>query len=187
MLVIASHACAQTQPGSLPPLTADGKFRIHALRVITPDKWLGWAAYSGLQQLRNDPHEWGQGARGFERRFAANAGYTTVRNVLGFGLDSTLHEDPRYYKSTRSGIRARTADALRQILICHTDSGGERFAFSRFGSAYGTGFIANSWLPKSANTAGDAVINGTLSLAGDAGANVFLEFWPNIKKRVRHK
>ena len=187
MLAIASHAHAQTQPGSLPPITVGDKFRIHALRVITPDKWLGWAAYSGLQQLRNDPHEWGQGGTGFGRRFAANAGYTTVRNVLGFGLDSSLGEDPRYYKSKRSGIRPRTADALRQVLICHTDSGGERFAFSRFGSAYGAGFISLAWMPKSASSAGDAVINGTLSIAGDAAANVFLEFWPDIKKRLRRK
>ena len=181
------HVCAQTQPGSLPPISAGDKFRIHALRVITPDKWLGWAAYSGLQQLRNDPHEWGPNISGYGRRVAANAGFTTVRNVLGFGLDSTLHEDPRYYKSRRGGIRSRTVDALRQVLICHTDNGGERFAFSRFASAYATGFIATAWMPKSASSAGDALINGTLSLIGDAGANVFLEFWPDIKKRLRRK
>jgi hypothetical protein len=187
LAIVPGHVYAQTQPASLPPITVGDKFRIHALRVITPDKWLGWAAYSGLQQLRNDPREWGPNVSGYGRRVASNAGYTAVRNVLGFGLDSTLHEDPRYYKSKRSGIRPRTADALRQIFIGHTDSGGERFAFSRFGSAYGTGFIAIAWMPKSASSAGDALINGTLSIAGDAGANVFLEFWPDIRKRLRRK
>jgi len=185
--MVPAHVHAQTQPGSLPPIGAGDKFRIHALRVITPDKWLGWAAYSGIQQLRNDPHEWGQGATGFGRRFAANTGYTAVRNVLGFGLDSTLHEDPRFNKSRRTGIGPRTKDALRQILICHTDSGGERFAFSRFGSAYATGFISLAWMPRSASSPSDGIINGTLSIAGDAGANVFLEFWPDIKKRLRRK
>src|SRR6266852_1826488 len=124
LAVVPANVYAQTQPGSLPPIGVADKLRIHALRVIMPDKWLGWAAYSGLQQLRNDPREWGQGATGYGRRVASNAGYTAVRNVLGFGLDSTLREDPRYYKSKRTGFKPRTADALRQIFICHTDSGG---------------------------------------------------------------
>ena len=187
MAVVPANLYAQTQPGSLPPIGVADKLRIHALRVIMPDKWLGWAAYSGIQQLRNDPREWGQGATGYGRRVASNAGYTAVRNVLGFGLDSTLREDPRYYKSKRTGFKPRTDDALRQIFICHTDSGGETFAVWRFGSAYGAGFIQNAWMPRSASTVSDAFINGSLSIAADAGANLFYEFWPDIKKRVRHK
>ena len=187
MAIVPASAYAQTRPGSLPPIGVADKFRIHALRVITPDKWLGWAAYSGIQQLRDDPREWGQGASGYGRRLASNAGYTAVRNVLGFGLDSTLREDPRYYKSKRTGFKPRTAEALRQVFVCRTDSGGETFAVWRFGSAYGAGFIQNAWMPKSSNTASDAMIIGSLSIAGDAGSNLFLEFWPDIKKRLRRK
>jgi hypothetical protein len=163
------------------------KLRIHTLRVVSWDKPVGWAAYSGLQQLRNSPHEWGQGATGYGRRFASNAGYTVVRNALGFGLDATLRQDPRYFKSKRRGFGPRTADALRQIFVSRTDRGGETFAFWRFGSAYGAGFIANTWMPKSSNTAGDAMINGTISIGADAAANLYYEFWPDIKKRLRHK
>ena len=187
MAIVPANAHAQTQPGSLPPISVTDKLRIHALRVITPDKWLGWAAYSGIQQLRNDPREWGQGATGYGRRVAANAGYTAVRNALGFGLDSALREDPRYYKSKRTGFKPRTAAALRQIFICRTDGGDEAFAVWRFGSAYGAGFIANAWMPKSASTISDAIINGTLSIAADGGANLFYEFWPDIRKRLWRK
>jgi len=187
LAIVPASAYAQTRPGSLPPIGVADKFRIHALRVITPDKWLGWAAYSGIQQLRDDPREWGQGASGYGRRLASNAGYTAVRNVLGFGLDSTLREDPRYYKSKRTGFKPRTAEALRQVFVCRTDSGGETFAVWRFGSAYGAGFIQNAWMPKNSNTVSDAFINGSLSIAGDAGANLFVEFWPDIKKRLRRK
>jgi hypothetical protein len=42
-------------------------------------------------------------------------------------------------------------------------------------------------MPRSASSPSDGIINGTLSIAGDAGANVFLEFWPDIKKRLRRK
>ncbi len=182
-----ANVCAQAVAGSLPPIGVGDKLRIHVLRVVSPDKPVGWAVYSGLQQLQNQPREWGQGASGYGRRFASNAGYTAVRNVLGFGLDSTLREDPRYHKSQRAGFRFRTADALRQIFVCRTDSGRETFAFWRFGSAYGAGFIANAWMPKSANTPGDAMINGTISIATDTAANLFYEFSPDIKKRLRRK
>lgn len=185
--MVPAQVYAQTQPGSLPPIGVADKLRIHALRVVSPDKWVGWAAYAGLQQLRDSPPEWGQGASGYGRRFASNAGYTAVRNVLGFGLDSTLHEDPRYHKSKRTGFGPRTADALRQIFVCHTDSGGETFAVWRFGSAYGAAFISNTWMPTSANSPSDAMISGTLSIGADAAANLFYEFWPDIKKRLRRK
>jgi len=42
-------------------------------------------------------------------------------------------------------------------------------------------------MPKNSNTVSDAFINGSLSIAADAGANLFLEFWPDIKKRLRRK
>ena len=187
MAIAPAHVYSQTQPGSLPPIGVADKFRIHALRVVSPDKWVGWAAYSGLQQLRNDPHEWGQGASGYGKRFASNAGYTAVRNVLGFALDASLGQDPRYHKSQRAGIKSRTADALRQVFVTRTDSGGEAFALWRFGSAYGAAFIANTWMPKSSNSPGDAMVNGTISIGADAAGNLFYEFWPDIKKRLRRK
>jgi len=148
---------------------------------------VGWAAYAGLQQARNDPRQWGQGAEGYGKRFASNAGYSAVRNALAFGLDSALGEDPRYYRSRRSGVWPRTKDVLRQLFICRKDSGGEAFAFWRFGGAYGAAFVSNTWLPKGANSAGDALVSGTLSISADAGVNLFNEFWPDIKKRLHRK
>jgi hypothetical protein len=31
------------------------------------------------------------------------------------------------------------------------------------------------------------VVRGTVTLAADAGNNVFLEFWPDIKKKLFHR
>jgi hypothetical protein len=39
--MVPANSYAQTEPGSLPPISVADKLRIHALRVISPDKVLG--------------------------------------------------------------------------------------------------------------------------------------------------
>lgn len=176
---------SQNSQGSLAPIGVTDKLLIHAQWTVWPDSLLLSAAYAGWRQWRNDPAEWGQGAAGYGRRFASNLGYSAVRNAVGFALDSSLREDPRYFRSKRTGLWPRTRDVYKQTFIGRTDSGRSTFAFWRFGSAYSAGFISNAWEPKSVNSVGDALVIGTLRIAGDTAANWFREFWPDIKRKLR--
>jgi hypothetical protein len=178
---------SQTLAPSAHPIGVADKLRFHAQRVVSPASLLGWAAYSGWQQWRDVPREWGQGASGYGQRYASNLGYMAVRHAMGFALDSSLHEDPRYFQSKRIGVLARTGDVVRQTFISRTNSGRETLAVWRVGSAYGAGFVSNAWLPKSAASAGDALMTGTLAIVSDTGLNWFREFWPDIRKKLRRK
>lgn len=170
---------------SAPPLGLSGKFSYHAKSLVDPAEFLREGISAGFQQLLDTPHEWGQGAEGFGRRYASSFGSTILRQSITFGLDSTLREDPRYFRSGETKVSERIKSALMQALICHTDSGGRSFAFARVGGAFGAEFISNAWRPRSVNAPGDALIRGGATMAVSAGTNVLREFMPEIKKLLK--
>jgi hypothetical protein len=59
-------------------------------------------------------------------------------------------------------------------------------AFSRFAGAYGAGFIANTWEPRSQNDAGHALERGSTALLSSVGWHIFEEFWPDIRGAFHH-
>ena len=104
-----------------------------------------------------------------------------------FTLDSIGHQDPRYYRAGEGAYLERTRHALGQVFLGHTDSRKKTLPFVRFAATYGVAFLANSWNPDRLSDNRHAVVRGTVTLAADAGNNVFQEFWPDIKKKLFHR
>jgi hypothetical protein len=180
-------AVAPNSTPASPPLGVEDKLKLHVKRMIQPTVFLKSAASAGLQQLRDSPPEWEQGAEGYGRRYASSYGFNGFKNIVQFGLDSTLREDPRYFATGKKGFASRAFYAALQAVYCYTDSGRRRFAFARVGSAYSAGFISGLWEPDRVATAPKALLRGSQSVGIDAGTNVFKEFWPDIKKKLRRK
>ena len=174
-------------PLAAQPIGVVDKLEYHAKRVVDPGFFLAAGAAAGFQQLYNKPPEWGQGAAGYGRRYGSAFGANVAREVVGFGLDSLLHEDPRFFRLGRGDFMARSGSALVQVAVTHTDSGGRSLAVWRIGGAFGAGFISNAWRPPSQNKASDAMVFGGLALAYDGARNIFMEFWPDIKRKLLKK
>lgn len=164
-----------------PPLDAYEKLEVHAVRSFGPAPLIGCALGAGLKQVENDPREWMQGVAGYGRRYASIEGYVAVQNALAFGLDSVLHEDPRYFRSTRKGFFPRLAHAFSYSFITRTDDGTIRISTWRLASNYGGAWIVNTWMPHRLTTTGDVLMRGTLGLALDTGSNLGTEFLPDLK------
>jgi len=160
------------------------KLRFHAVSAYGPGALLGSAAYVGLLQEVNFPREWGQGGVGYGRRLGSTLAYSGLRNAMSFGLDTALHQDPRYDRSNDTGFWRRTKHAFRRTILTRTDSGGETFATWRFGSAYGANFISNEWYPDRVNTVKLGLTEGTTQIGFDLLANIGSEFWPDVKKKI---
>jgi hypothetical protein len=99
-------------------------------------------------------------------------------------LDSTLHEDPRYFRSGSGSFLRRAGHAFRGTILTHTDHGTETLSFWRFGSAYGAAYLSNQWYPARLNTVGLGFSEGSLRLGFDLASNLASEFWPDIKRMV---
>ncbi|MCU1263334.1 MAG: hypothetical protein JWO80_6219 [Bryobacterales bacterium] len=175
-----------TEEGS-PALGAREKFDIHAYRMGAPRVFAGYLFVAGLQQMQNSPGQWGRGFDGFAKRYGTDLGVNAMREGFSYGLDTVTHEDPRFFRSEKTGVGPRMKDALLQVLVAHTDSGGRNFAYGNVLSAYGSSEIATNWLPSRHDSVGDGMIYGTLLLAGDAGRNAFREFWPDIRRKLRDR
>jgi hypothetical protein len=163
------------------------KLRYHAEGLWGPWALGGTLAYAGLLQELNAPKEWGYGWVAYGRRVASTEACGIIHGVLAFGLDTTLHQDPRYFRSERKGLWRRMAHAARDTILTHTDAGGETFSTWRFGSAYGAAFISNLWYPDRLDTVRLGFEQGSLRVGFDLITNLSKEFWPDIKKKLwRH-
>jgi hypothetical protein len=179
--------CAVPVAGIAQPvysLDVAGKLEFHAASVYSPLWTVEAAAYAGILQGFDSPREWGQGAGAYGQRFASIAGACGIHAVLAFGLDSTLHEDPRYFRSLSSGFWHRTAHALRGTILTHTDRGGETLSAWRLGSAYGGAYLSDQWYPDRLNTVRRGAMGGTLRLGFDFASNIGFEFWPDVKRKI---
>jgi hypothetical protein len=182
--------CAMPVAGiaqSADSLDLTGKLRFHAESVYSPWALAGSAAYAGILQADTAPTEWGQGWASYGKRFGSTVGYTAVYGALAFGLDSTLHQDPRYFRSLNTGFWRRTGHALRGTILTRTDSGGETLSTWRLGSAYGAAFLSNQWYPDRLNTVRLGIAQGSLRLGFDFAANMGSEFWPDVRRKVLHR
>jgi hypothetical protein len=93
-------------------------------------------------------------------------------------------QDPRYYRSLRSGFWHRSAHALRGTILTRTDSGGETLSTWRIGSAYGAAFLSNFVVSARLDTARQGFVDGSLGLGLSFASNLGAEFWPDPKKKV---
>jgi len=185
VLLCAVAVAAMAQP--VDSLDLNGKLRFHAESFYRPSSMAGYAAYAGILQGVGSPAEWGQGGGAYGKRLASTVGGSAIHGVLAFGLDSTLHQDPRYFRSRNIGFWRRTGHALRGTVLTRTDRGGETLSTWRIGSAYGAAFLSNQWYPDRLNTVRRGLQQGSLRLGFDLVSNLGAEFWPDLKHKFLHR
>ncbi|HKG59262.1 MAG TPA: hypothetical protein VKB05_05735 [Pyrinomonadaceae bacterium] len=138
---------------------------------------LAWSAgAAGIDQWRDHPEEWGQGMKGFGRRYASNLGQNAIQQTVTYGLDEAFGLDTGFKKSTREGFGARLKDALLQNVTSRTKSGKRVISAPRFAGAYSGGIISReTWYPERYSYK-DGLRAGTANLLTGFGINVIREF-----------
>lgn len=143
---------------------------------------------AAIGQVRNSPYEWGQGMGGYADRYASSFGSNLSRQTFAFVLDSAFHEDPRYFPSEGKSMKVRGLNAIKQVFLCKTDSGGDSFAWARVISQFGAGQFTNVWQPRSSSSIGDGVNRAFIGLGADAVYNLMQEFIPFTRPHsLRHR
>ena len=171
---------------SVQPLSPKEKLEFCLNATFGPVGLLGSGLSAGVDQWRDYPKEWGQGAEGYGRRFAASLGQRTVENSLRFVTTTALHEDPRYFASDQKSFSRRVRHAIASVFATRTDSGGRRLNVSELASTVGSQFIANQWYPPRVATTNDALRESAITLGLDAARNLAKELWPDVRKLLGH-
>jgi hypothetical protein len=164
------------------PMTQQEKFHYYLRKTYDTQTLFFSAVSAGIRQARDTVPEWGQGMEGYSKRFASSYGQRVIDKTIVFGLGSILHEDPRYYKSEKSGVWRRVLHAVGQSFVAHKDSGGIRPKYSSFVGLSAAVCISRQWYPASEQTAGEYLKEGAITFGADIAKNIIREFWSNSKR-----
>ncbi len=174
---------------SAPPFTVRDKFDYRVVQTFGLRGFAGAAIGAAIGQARDAPHEWGQGVGGFADRYASGFAGNLSRQTFAFVLESTFHEDPRYFPSEDKSKKLRALNAVKQIIFAKNDNGTDTFAYARIFSNFGSAQLVNVWQPKSTGSVNSGLIRGLIGLGADAAYNFMQEFIPftrPISLRHRH-
>lgn len=175
-----------TKSTSWHAITQKERAKIFAHGAFGPSAIAGAAAVGGLNQERDKPSVWPQGAGGYMRRFGSALGQHVVKESIMYGVGNLHHEDPRHYRSHESGFWPRTKYAVKSTFVVpRTDREGNTIAAGRLSGDFGAGMVSRAWWPTTTGVVTSGLETGGISLGVDVGANVVREFWPDIHKKFR--
>ena len=151
-------------------------------RVVNAHSLASIGGGAALGQIRNSPHEWGQGASGFGKRLASGAGRFVIKTGVQAGVGGLHHEDLHYHRSNLHGTLPRLGYAVKSTFwVPRKNRPGHTMALGRVSGNMSAGLISRAWMPASASGIGAGVASGGIGLAGDVGYHVVREFWPRGK------
>jgi hypothetical protein len=162
------------------PLTQSERARRYAKSMFSLEAIGRAAAGAGLQQWRNTPHEWDQGAEGYGRRFASSFGENVVRQTITYAVSSAIDEDNRYFRSERTGFGSRTMYAVESAFLARRSDGTRRLSYSRITGLVAAAFISRAWQPPSERGPSHAAANVGTTVGAEIGFNVVREILPDL-------
>jgi hypothetical protein len=170
------------------PLSPSQKFRLFFKSSTDPWPFLLAGVVSGIGQINNSPPEWGQGLKGYAKRFGGDYADAFIGNFFGNAvLPVMLKEDPRYFqKGTGSAVK-RVLWAASSTFWCRRDNGKWGPNYANVGGNLIGSAIARAYYPESERNVHETISDGlTVSVEGIAGAEV-IEFWPDIARMMKRK
>lgn len=153
------------------------KLRNYFFDAFGPYPIVGAGIAAGINQADRTPPEWGQGARGYSKRFRSDFGIAAVTTTTRYGLSQAFHEDTLYYRCECKGVFRRLSHAVISTFTARRGEDGHRvFSFPDLVAPYaGTMTAVYGWYPGRYNCK-DGFRMGNYSLLGYVGGNIALEF-----------
>jgi hypothetical protein len=167
------------------PLKPKQKFRLALRTALDPVTFFTPSTLAGIQQARDTYPDYGQGAAGYAKRYAANYGDLFIGRMLGSAVfPSLFHQDPRYFYQGTGSIASRTWHALSFAFICRGDDGRRQFNYSHILGNFAAGSITNLYRPANNRGISLTVENALLHTGTNAAGNLAREF---ALKSITHK
>ena len=191
---LSANSQEATKPQSTDPATADKqssaqtptqdyvfptrreRFDRYVSSTVGPFRLMQTTVTAGIDQWNDSPEEWGQGMKGYGKRFASGLGRNAIQQTITYGLDSALEQDTGFRKSKREGFFPRFKDALIQNVTSRTKSGKRVISVPRLAGVYtGSVIAAETWYPERYSYK-DGLRQGTTTLLTSFGINLLREF-----------
>lgn len=173
------------------PLSQQERTHLYLKTMVNPLGYFKAGLSAGIDQWKDKPSEWEQGASGYGKRFANILGQYSIQRTVTFGVSSLLHEDNRYFNSGKKGLWPRTGYALASGILARHDDGSRHLSVSQLGGVAAGAFLSRFWQPPSQHSAGDGAVSFGITMASNMGFGVVKEVLPDLgravaKKRKKH-
>jgi Carboxypeptidase regulatory-like domain len=159
------------------PLSPGQKLELAARTLIDPVNFVLNGITAGVQQADNT-YNWGQGAQGYAKRYAAAYGTFLDGTLIGSaGLPILLKQDPRYFYKGTGSVPSRAGYAVAAAVICKGDNHHWQFNYSAIIGGLAAGAISNLYYPASNRAGLGLTFEGAAIGTGMAAvANLLQEF-----------
>jgi hypothetical protein len=182
---VAEKILALVGPAEPSQLSGREQFEQYLLSVGGPVPLIGEAGGAALGQWTNSPAEWGQGWGAFGKRYGSNLAYNGVRQTITYGLSLPLHEDTRYFASTKAGFLPRARHALISTFTARKPDGRDAFSISATAGVVGASAISSIWGPPSWKGGKNIAQNAGISFASTAAFNLIREYLSDVLHQPR--
>jgi hypothetical protein len=176
-----------TNASDFQPLTQKQRTQIYLKTMVNPLGYLKAGFSGGIDQWKDKPSEWEQGASGYGKRFGNIVGQYSIQRTVTFGLGSALHEDNRYFNSGQKGLWSRTGYAVASGILARHDDGSRHLSISQLGGVAAGAFLSRTWQPPSQHSSGDAAVSFGITMGSNMGFGVVKEFLPDLGRAIRKK
>ncbi|HEV2275785.1 MAG TPA: hypothetical protein VGR96_16560, partial [Acidobacteriaceae bacterium] len=154
---------------------------LEAARLYTMVPALYSASYE--QIVGSDP-KYGSDAEAFASKFGAGMARSASKRLLADGLfAAAFHQDPRFYRVGTGGIVHRGLHSAEQALVRRSDGGSPEFNYSGFAGAAASAALVLAYYPPVSQTSGVVLRTFAISIVGNAGGDIVLEFIPDLARR----
>ena len=160
------------------PLNARQKYELAFRTLIDPETIGVDFLSSGVQQGTGGLKGYGNGSRGYAKRFAAAYGTGSIDTMLGSAiLPSLFKQDPRYFYKGTGTIRQRALYAIGMSVLCKGDNGHWQYNYSGLLGGLAAGGISNLYYPPAnRNALGMTFENTAIGIGSSAVTNLVQEF-----------
>jgi hypothetical protein len=169
------------------PMTRRERSQLYAKTMLNPLGYVKAGFSAGIDQWKDKPAEWQQGASGYGLRFANILGQYSIQRTVTFAASSLLDEDNRYFNSGKRGIWDRTGYAMVSGILARDHDGNRHLSLSQMGGVAAGAFISRLWQPPSQDSAGAGAISFGITMASNMGFGVVKEFLPDIGRLIAGK
>ena len=172
---------------SMPPLSVGKKFKLAAEEDLDPVEFGFVAIASGVNQATNADPTYGQGLKGYGKRFALELADNSIENfTVEAILPTVFHQDPRYYQLGKGGFLRRFGYSASRIAVTRSDSGKTEFNASEIFGAALSATASDAYHP-GPRTLGSTFNVWATQVAWDAVGFEMKEFWPDVHRYIQHK
>jgi len=170
------------------PLTAGQKFRLAFRSTVDPFQFVAAGLDAGWSQWQDDFPGYGQGGQGYGKRYGAAFADQFSGTIWGNAVfPSLLHEDPRYFRKGTGTIKRRLLYSISTTVWTKNDDGTWGPNYANILGNIAAGGLANLYYPSTDRGVGLTFERAfTVTAEGTAGA-VFIEFWPDINRKLFHR